>query len=157
MEKRASRCSLCCRDISISERICCFDERKFLLFCLDDKHHIKVGDPNIPVAAAETGRHVLTAAGSQFLVADHDFTTFSILHRAIYMLFVRACLSWRTALCPRLPILRLVAYLNFDSLHTNVLLTGRQTDRWIDKALYPPPTWARVITFITHVNVVSSM
>ena len=47
--------------------------------CLDDKHRIKVGDPGIPVAAAERGRRVLTAAGSRFLVGDHDFTTFSII------------------------------------------------------------------------------
>ena len=34
----------------------------------------------------------------------------------------------------------------------------RQTDRQTDKVLYPPPMWARVITFITHImNVVSSM
>ena len=89
VEKRASRCSLCCRrDISISESVCCFDERKCLLFCLDDKHRIKVGDPNIPVAAAERGRCVLIAAGSQFLVADHDFTTFSIIPSVILHLAI---------------------------------------------------------------------
>lgn len=48
-------------------------------YCLDDKHRIKVGEPNFPTAAAERGRQVLTAAGTQFFVGDHDFTTFSII------------------------------------------------------------------------------
>ena len=52
-------------------------------FCLDDKHRIKVGEPNFPVAATERGRKVLTVAGSQFLVGDHDFTTFSLIPSVI--------------------------------------------------------------------------
>ena len=52
-------------------------------FCLDDKHRIKVGEPNFPVAATERGRQVLTVAGSQFLVGDHDFTTFSLIPSVI--------------------------------------------------------------------------
>lgn len=29
--------------------------------CLDDKHRMKVGEPNFPVAAAERGRRVVVA------------------------------------------------------------------------------------------------
>ena len=47
--------------------------------CLDDKHRIKVGEPNFPVAAAERGRRILTAAGSHFVVGDHDSTKFSVI------------------------------------------------------------------------------
>ena len=50
-----------------------------MFLCLDDKHRIKVGEPGFPVAAAERGRRVLTAAGSSFLVGDHDFTKVSIV------------------------------------------------------------------------------
>ena len=42
----------------------------------DDKHHIKIDEPNFPVAKAETGRQVSTEAGAQFLVVDH----FTMLH-----------------------------------------------------------------------------
>ena len=50
-----------------------------LFYCLDDKHRIKIGEPNVPVAAAERGRRVFTAPGSEFLVADHDFTKLSFI------------------------------------------------------------------------------
>ena len=50
-----------------------------MFVCLDEKHRVKVGEPGFPVAAAEQGRQVLQAAGSRFLVGDHDFTKFSII------------------------------------------------------------------------------
>jgi hypothetical protein len=50
-----------------------------MFLCLDDKHKVKVGEPGFPVAAAERGRRVLTAAGSRFLVGDHDFTKISLV------------------------------------------------------------------------------
>ena len=46
--------------------------------CIDDKHKIKVGEPNFPVASAERGRQVLVLSQSRFLAGDHDFTKFSI-------------------------------------------------------------------------------
>lgn len=50
-----------------------------MFVCLYDKHKIKVGEPGFPVAAAERGRQVLQAAGSCFLVGDHDFTKFGTI------------------------------------------------------------------------------
>ena len=50
-----------------------------IFYCLDDKHRIKIGEPDVPVAAAERGRRVFTAPGSEFLVADHDFTKLSFI------------------------------------------------------------------------------
>lgn len=47
--------------------------------CLDDQHSVKVGEYNFPVAAAECGQQVLMAAGSLFMVGDHDFTKFNII------------------------------------------------------------------------------
>ena len=47
------------------------------MFCLDDKHRMKIGEPGFPVAAAERGRRVMVKVGSSFDVADHDFTKFS--------------------------------------------------------------------------------
>ncbi len=47
--------------------------------CLDDKHRIKIGEPNFPVAAAERGRRVLVSRASSFEVDDHDFTIFSVI------------------------------------------------------------------------------
>ena len=45
------------------------------LVCLDDKHHLKVGEPGFPVATAKRGRRVLVRVGSSFEVGDHDFST----------------------------------------------------------------------------------
>lgn len=50
-----------------------------MFVCLDDKHRNKIGEPGFPVAAAERGRQVLQAAGSRFLVGDHDFTKFGVI------------------------------------------------------------------------------
>ena len=36
-----------------------------------------------PTSATERGRQVLAVAGSQFLVDDHDFTTFSLIPSVI--------------------------------------------------------------------------
>ena len=49
------------------------------LACLDDKHKVKVGEPNCPVAAAERGRQVLVHSSTSFFVGDHDFTRMSII------------------------------------------------------------------------------
>ena len=47
--------------------------------CLDDKHKVKLGEPNFPVAAVERGKRVLVQVGSSFEVGDHDFTKFSLV------------------------------------------------------------------------------
>ena len=47
--------------------------------CMDDKHHVKVGEPGYPVAAAERGRRVLVRRDKIFTVGDHDCTKFSIV------------------------------------------------------------------------------
>ena len=47
--------------------------------CLDDKHRIPVGEPGYPVASVERGRRVIVSRNTDFLVADHDFTRFSIV------------------------------------------------------------------------------
>lgn len=46
--------------------------------CIDDKHKIKVGEPGLPVAAAERGKEVIVSLNETFVVADHDFTRFSL-------------------------------------------------------------------------------
>ena len=50
-----------------------------LFVCMDDKHRLKVGEPNYPVAAAERGKRVLVSRNQTFEVADHDFTKFSLI------------------------------------------------------------------------------
>ena len=50
-----------------------------VFMCMDDKHRVKVGEPNYPVAAAERGRRVLVRKNETFAVADHDFTKFSLI------------------------------------------------------------------------------
>ena len=47
--------------------------------CLDDKHRLFVGEPGYPVAAVERGKRVIVARNRDFLVADHDFTRFSLV------------------------------------------------------------------------------
>ena len=55
------------------------------MFCLDDKHRMKIGEPGFPVAAAERGRRVMVKVGSSFDVADHDFTKFSMIPSVVLM------------------------------------------------------------------------
>ncbi len=47
--------------------------------CIDDKHRIKVGEPNYPVAAVERGREVIVSLNETFIVGDHDFCKFSLI------------------------------------------------------------------------------
>ena len=55
-----------------------------VLVCVDDKHRVKVGEPSCPVAAAERGRQVIVHGRSEFQVADHDFTRFSIIPSVVF-------------------------------------------------------------------------
>lgn len=43
---------------------------------MDDKHRIKIGEPNYPVADVE---RVLVRKDEVFEVGDHDFTKFSMI------------------------------------------------------------------------------
>ena len=47
--------------------------------CIDDKHRVKVGEPNFPVAAVERGKEVIVSLNETFLVGDHDFCKFSLI------------------------------------------------------------------------------
>ena len=52
-----------------------------IFYYLDDKHRIKIGEPDVPVpvAAAERGCRVFTVPDSEFLVADRDFTKLNFI------------------------------------------------------------------------------
>ena len=53
--------------------------REHLAFAsLDDKHTIKVGEPQFPVAAVERGKEVLVSKDKKLVVSDHDFTRLSL-------------------------------------------------------------------------------
>ena len=67
-----------------------------LFICLDDKHRIKVGEPNFPVAAAERGKQVLVSLNQQFCVGDHDFTKFALVPSVSLMVNIPASVegSW---------------------------------------------------------------
>ena len=41
---------------------------------MDDKHRVKFGEPEYPVAGVERGKQVLLTATKTLAVADHDFT-----------------------------------------------------------------------------------
>ena len=43
-----------------------------LFACIDDKHRIKVGEP-------ERVRQIIVPSGSQLLAGDHDFTKYSLI------------------------------------------------------------------------------
>lgn len=45
--------------------------------CEDDKHTIKIGEPNFPVSAAERGKQVIVGLNQKMTVGDHDFTKLS--------------------------------------------------------------------------------
>ena len=53
---------------------------------LDDKHRIKVGEPEFPVAVAERGRRVLVSRDATFEVGDHDFTRMSIVPSVCFII-----------------------------------------------------------------------
>ena len=58
--------------------------REYCAFvCLDDKHKLKVEEPNCPVAAAERGRRVPVRANQFMTVADNDFTKFGLVPSVI--------------------------------------------------------------------------
>ena len=63
---------------------------------LDDKHQIKIGEPNYPVAAAERGRRVIVAENNIFEVGDHDFTKFSVIPSVSFIITIPETLegSW---------------------------------------------------------------
>ena len=55
-----------------------------VFICMDDKHKIKIGEPNYPVAAAERGRRVLVRKNEMFEVGDHDFTKLNMIPSVIF-------------------------------------------------------------------------
>ena len=44
--------------------------------CIDDKHRVKIGEPDAPVASAERGRQFIVHSGMQLQAADHDFVSY---------------------------------------------------------------------------------
>lgn len=46
---------------------------------MDDKHRISIGEPSYPVAAVDRGKKVIVGRNQAFMVADHDFTRFSLV------------------------------------------------------------------------------
>ena len=52
---------------------------------IDDKHCVKVGEPNFPVASAERGHQVIIPTGAQLLAGDHDFTKYSIIPSVVLL------------------------------------------------------------------------
>ena len=54
-----------------------------IFLSIDDKHKVKIGEPDVPVASDERWRPVIVPVGSQLLAADHDFTKFSIVPSVI--------------------------------------------------------------------------
>lgn len=59
-----------------------------IFVCLDDKHKVKIGEPQFPVAAAERGRRVPVATNQSFQAGDHDFTKFGIIPSVIFIIDV---------------------------------------------------------------------
>ena len=61
------------------EREFCVKFRQYTTFVSqDDKHTIKVGGPEYPVAAVDRGRAVLVGLNEKMVVGDHDFTKFTL-------------------------------------------------------------------------------
>ena len=67
-----------------------------LFLCLDDKHRVKVGEPGVPVAAAEREKQVLVSTSQSFQVCDHDFTRFSLIPTVLLRVDIPASMdgSW---------------------------------------------------------------
>ena len=58
-------------------------QQQCVFVCIDDKHRVKIGEPNCPVASAERGRQVIVGTQSSFQAVDHDFTKFSIISSVV--------------------------------------------------------------------------
>ena len=56
-----------------------------LFACIDDKHRVKVCEPDNPVSSAERGRQVIVHSSSSLQSSDHDFTTFSIIPSVVLL------------------------------------------------------------------------
>lgn len=41
--------------------------------CTDDKHRVKIGEPDAPLASVERGRQVIVRSGMLLQAADHNF------------------------------------------------------------------------------------
>jgi hypothetical protein len=65
------------RDFAIKYRVIS------VFVCIDNKHRIKVGEPNFPVAAVERGREVIVSLNDTFTVGDYDFCKFSLIPSVI--------------------------------------------------------------------------
>ena len=69
-----------CAALILYQRELAVKYRELSVFiCIDDKHRIEVGKPGYPVAAVERGRQVIVSQTEEFVIADHDFTRFSII------------------------------------------------------------------------------
>ena len=55
---------------------------------MDDKHTVKVGEPDYPVAGAERGKQVLVSLTKKLVVADHDFTKFSLTPSVSFLISI---------------------------------------------------------------------
>ena len=76
----AAACYRYMREYSITLRdVCSF-------VSLDDKHKVKIGEPNYPVAAAERGKRVIVRSDEVLSVGDHDFTKFLLVPSVIFIL-----------------------------------------------------------------------
>ncbi|CAI2188555.1 518_t:CDS:2, partial [Funneliformis geosporum] len=49
------------------------------VFCSNNKHRCKVGEPGFPVAAVEREKKVVVSKDTTFVVANHDFTKTGII------------------------------------------------------------------------------
>lgn len=58
--------------------------REYLVFLsIDDKHDVKIAEPDLPFTSAECGCQVVAPVRSKLLAADHDFSKFSIIPSVI--------------------------------------------------------------------------
>ena len=54
--------------------------RDYCMFiCLDNKHKVKMREPEFPVASGERGRRVPMVVNESLQAGDHDFTKFGII------------------------------------------------------------------------------
>ena len=61
--------------------------------CIDDKHQIKVGEPDNPVSSAECRRQVIVRSGTSLQSSDHDFKIFSIIPSIVFLSEIPSVIS----------------------------------------------------------------
>lgn len=119
------------------DRECALLFKEYSVFLsVDDKHKVKVGEPQCTVAATDSGRRVPVRSDELFTVADHDFTKFEITPSVIFFIDIpcqitdswyRGMLMYTYMYINTCVYVQLCIYINYMHLKCNKLCSTQYT------------------------------